>query len=59
MNNVFRKLCDYQLVNYEGYLPKYKQKIIKLTTEEAHDLNKSLCLQFVPHRYIKVDHDKS
>ncbi len=54
MNNVLRKVFDYQLVNYEGYLPKYKQKIIKLTAEEAHDLNKILCLQFVPHRYIKL-----
>ena len=54
MNNVIRKVFDYQLVNYEGYLPKYKQTIMKLTLEEAHDLNQSLALQLLPHRYIKL-----
>ena len=54
MNNVVRKVFDYQLVNYEGYLPKYKQKIIKLTAEEGHDLNQSLALQSLHHRYIKL-----
>ena len=54
MNNVIRKVFDYQLVNYEGYLPKYKQKIIKLTAEEAHDLNQSLAILSIPHRYIKL-----
>ena len=54
MNNVIRKVFDYQLVNYEGYLPKYKQKIIKLTCEEAHHLNQSLALQSLPHRYIRL-----
>ena len=55
MSITFRKLYTFQLVNYEGYLPKYKQKIIKLTCEDAHRLNQSLAFQSIPHRYIKVD----
>ena len=54
MNNTEEKVCDYQLIQYEGYLAKYKEKIIKLTPSEAHSLNQGFALNLFPKRYIKI-----
>lgn len=50
-----KKLKNYELISYEGYQAKHNIKRLKLSEEDAHNLNYAFALNRIPKRYVKIN----